>query len=253
MERMVPVDGGAVWADDSGGDGPPVVLVHPGVGDADFWLPVLPGLTARYRVIRFDSRGYGRSPQPTGPYSAVADLLAVLDEFGLDRVSGVGCSQGGGNLLNLAVEHPDRLDRLVLLCPGAAGWQPEADPELAARWAALRDAGDVDGSLAVALSLWGRAGRTDAVVAQLRSAIGGYAGQDRFEQPETPVLDRLTEVTAPTVLLVGDADWPPLIALNHRLAAGIPGCALVPAPGVDHFPTLRAPGLVLDTITGHLG
>src|SRR6185437_15317555 len=54
---MIAVDGGEVWADDSGGDGPPLVLLHPGVGDSRIWEPVLPALTASYRVIRYDARG----------------------------------------------------------------------------------------------------------------------------------------------------------------------------------------------------
>src|SRR6476646_6926360 len=57
---MIAVDGGEVWTDDSGGDGPPLVLLHPGVGDSRIWEPVLPALTALYRVIRYDARGYGQ-------------------------------------------------------------------------------------------------------------------------------------------------------------------------------------------------
>ena len=61
---MIAVDGGTVWADDSGGDGPPLVLLHPGVGDSRIWEPVLAPLTAGYRVIRYDARGFGNSPPP---------------------------------------------------------------------------------------------------------------------------------------------------------------------------------------------
>jgi 3-oxoadipate enol-lactonase len=93
---MIAVEGGEVWADDSGGDGPPVVLLHPGVGDSRIWDPVRPGLTASYRVIRYDARGFGRSPAPTVKFSLFADLITVLDGYGLDRTAIVGCSQGDG-------------------------------------------------------------------------------------------------------------------------------------------------------------
>src|SRR5579859_1966178 len=122
MERMVPVPGGEVWADDSGGDGPPVVLLHPGIGDSTSWDPVLPRLTRRYRVIRYDVRGYGRSPQPTVTYSLCRDLVAVLDHFGLARVPLVGCSMGGGTAISLALADPGRVSALVLLCPGITGY-----------------------------------------------------------------------------------------------------------------------------------
>ena len=55
---MVAVDGGDVWADDSGGDGPVLVMLHPGVGDSRIWEPVLAPLAAKYRVIRYDARGF---------------------------------------------------------------------------------------------------------------------------------------------------------------------------------------------------
>src|SRR5258707_2890515 len=96
---MVTVDGGAVWADDSGGDGPPLVLLHPGIGDSRIWEPVLPALTARYRVIRYDARGYGESPAATAEFSLLRDLVAVLGHFGVQRTAIVGCSQGGASAL----------------------------------------------------------------------------------------------------------------------------------------------------------
>jgi len=59
---MVRVGVDELWADDTGGPGPPVVLLHPGIADSTIWDGVLPALAAQYRVIRYDVRGYGRSP-----------------------------------------------------------------------------------------------------------------------------------------------------------------------------------------------
>ena len=73
VETMVGVAGrDTVWADDSSGDGPPLVLLHPGVGDSRIWEPLMPALTGTHRVIRYDARGYGRSPAPTAPTPASA-------------------------------------------------------------------------------------------------------------------------------------------------------------------------------------
>src|ERR1700749_4273712 len=99
---MIAVDGGEEWSDKRGGDRPPFGLMHPGVGDSRIWEPVLPALTASYRVIRYDARGFGRSPAPTVKFSLLADLITVLDYYGLDRAAIVGCSQGGGSALGLA-------------------------------------------------------------------------------------------------------------------------------------------------------
>src|SRR4051794_2407489 len=108
-ETMISVGADRVWADDSGGDRPPVMLVPPGVGASRIWDPILPVLTATYRVLRYDARGYGRSPAPTEPYSLFEDLVTVLDHVGLDRLPIVGCSQGGDCALGLAVTRPERV------------------------------------------------------------------------------------------------------------------------------------------------
>src|SRR5215472_8805032 len=95
MEKMVAVVGGEVWADDSGGDLPPLVLLHPGVGDSRIWADLLPALTPTFRVVRFDARGFGKSPVPVAAFTLLDDLVTVLDHFGISRAAMVGCSQGG--------------------------------------------------------------------------------------------------------------------------------------------------------------
>jgi len=256
---MVAVDGGEVWADDSGGNGPVLVLLHPGVGDSRFWEPVLTPLTDEYRVIRYDTRGFGKSPAPEVPFSLFADLVAVLGHYGLDRVAIVGCSQGGGSALALAVEQPARVSALVLLCPGIPGYpwpeEPDSDEEpdeLDAEYERALGAGDVDGLASVLQRIWGAAGPTPAVMEQLRSAAVARICSGDLEQEDPPVFDRLGSISVPAALLVGDADYPPLVESNLQAAARIPGCELTVVPGMDHLPTLREPDLVLQTITSTL-
>ena len=156
---MIAVDGGEVWTDDSGGDGPPLVLLHPGIGDSRIWEPVLPALAASYRVIRYDARGFGRSPAPTAKFSLLADLISVLGYYGLDRAAFVGCSQGGGSALGLTLEQPARVSALVLLCPGIPGYPwPEEPDELDAEYERALDAGDVDALADLLQRIWAGAG-----------------------------------------------------------------------------------------------
>jgi 3-oxoadipate enol-lactonase len=250
---MIAVEGGEVWADDSGGDGPPLVLLHPGVGDSRIWDPVLAALTASYRVIRYDARGFGRSPAPTVQFSLLADLIAVLDYYGLDRAAIVGCSQGGGSELGLALEQPARAAALVLLCTGAPGYPwPEEPDELDAEYERALDAEDVDALAGLMQRIWAAAGPTPAVMEQLRSAARAEISSRDLQQRDPPVFDRLGEISVPTSLLVGDADYPPLIQANREIAARIPGCELTVVPGMDHLPPLREPDLVLRTIRSTL-
>src|SRR6266700_1728666 len=108
MELTVPVDGGHLWADDTGGGGPVLALLHPGWGDSSIWLPMLGSLRPRYRVIRYDTRGFGRSPAPEAPFAQLNDLIAVLDHCGVTEVMLVGHSGGGGTAVGLALSGPRR-------------------------------------------------------------------------------------------------------------------------------------------------
>jgi pimeloyl-ACP methyl ester carboxylesterase len=249
---MVTVDGGAVWADDSGGDGPPLVLLHPGVGDSRIWDPVLPALTAKYRVIRYDARGFGQSPAPAMRFSLLRDLVAVLDHYGVQRAAFVGCSQGGGSALGLVLDQPERVSALVLLCPGIPGFpfpEEDEDDELEAEYERARAAGDVDALASVMQRVWAAAGATPAVTEQLRSAARAVLSAGDLELEDPPVYGRLGEISIPAALMVGDADYPPLVESNRQAADRIPGCEFLLVPGMDHLPPLREPGLVLDLIS----
>src|SRR5260370_6158224 len=130
---MIPVQGGEIWAEDTGGDGTSVVLVNPGWSTAGIWPPVMGRLTDRFRLIRYDDRGVGRSPAPSVPFTRVADLRAVLDHAGPGRAVIVRHSGGGGDPLALALDDPEPVLALVLVAPGAPDypWPPD-DPYVGA-------------------------------------------------------------------------------------------------------------------------
>jgi 3-oxoadipate enol-lactonase len=249
METMVPVGADKVWAEDSGGDGPVVVLQHPGIGDSRLWDPVWPALTAACRVIRFDVRAFGRSPAATRPYRRLGDLHEVLRHFGIGRAHFVGCSMGGATSIDMALAEPRRVESLTLLCPGVTGYEgPEEPPELIAEFEALDAAGDVDGIVAAYQRMWAAAGPSPAVLEQLRSAVRAEPNEEEFQLEDEPAFDRLYDLRVPTVLMVGDLDRTVVIALDEEIARRIPGCRLIWMPGVDHLPPLRVPELITETI-----
>jgi 3-oxoadipate enol-lactonase len=250
MQTMVTAGSDKIWAEDSEGAGPALVLLHEGVGDSRMWDPIWPALTEAFRVIRHDERGYGRSPAATEPYTLLGDLQAVLDHFGVSTAHFAGCSQGGGTAIEFALTEPDRVRSLVLLCAGVSGYEWPAAPEVDAEFEALAAAGDEDGLVQLVLRLWGAAGPDPRVADLARSAVRAWSGED-FEQEGQPAFGRLGEIRARTVIMVGDKDLPALIELDEQMAARIPGCELVRMPGVDHYPTIREPDLVLQTILRH--
>jgi 3-oxoadipate enol-lactonase len=246
METTVAVGADKLWAEDTGGDGPVVVLLHPGVGDSRVWDRVLPGLAGSCRVIRYDARGYGRSPAPTQEYTSLGDLQRVLRHFGVSSAHLVGCSMGGDASLGLALAEPGRVQTLTLLCPGVSGYDWPDEPELEAEFEAAGD--DEDRRIALYQRMWASAGAEPEVLDLLRSAVRAGPGEQEFCKDDEPIFDRLYDVQAPTVLMLGDRDFPPLIALDEEAARRIPGCRLIWMPGVDHLPSVREPELVTRTI-----
>jgi 3-oxoadipate enol-lactonase len=252
MMTMVPAGSDKIWAEDSDGDGPVLLLLHEGVADARMWHPVWPTLTASCRAIRYNVRGYDRSPAATENYTLLGDALTVLDHFGVAAAHIVGCSMGGGTAIELALAQPDRATSLVLLCPGIPGYAYPEDPAVEARYDEAAAAGDTEGLVRLGLDQWGRSGDDPQVTELMRTAMRAWANEERFQQRGAPVYDRLGELRIPVVLMLGDRDDPGLIASNEAAAERIPGCELIPMPGVDHYPTLRAPHLVAEVILRHV-
>jgi pimeloyl-ACP methyl ester carboxylesterase len=123
-----------------------------------------------------------------------------------------------------------------------------AEPELDAEYDGLIARQDVEGLVQFALRTWGRAGPDDVMVAQLRAAVPAWLTQGAYLQPDPPVYDRLHEIEARSVVMVGDQDRPILAAVAGGTAARIPACEFVWLPGADHYPALRTPQPVTDTI-----
>jgi 3-oxoadipate enol-lactonase len=254
MRLTIPVPGGVLAADDSGGDGPPVVLVHAGWTDRSSWAGVASRLAGRCRIISYDARGFGASPPPQAPFSQLGDLVAVLDHVGVPRATLVGHSGGGGTAIGLAVSHPDRVGALVLLAPGVQDYPwPEDDP-YNTEFMALATAGDRAGLAELGLRTWAAADPRDAAArAQIESAVAGMFAQRDFERPDPPAYDHLAEITASTVVVLGDLEYPMVTRCADSVADRIPGCRRVPAPGADHLIPLRAPDLVADLIMEQVG
>jgi 3-oxoadipate enol-lactonase len=235
-----------LWVDDTGGTGVPVVLLHPGIIDSTIWdrlLPLLPG----QRVVRFDRRGFGQSPVATEEFSALGDLLIVLDHLGVERAHLVGNSMGGETSLALAVTAPERVASMTLLCPGVGGY-PWPDPsaeeqELIARYRAAQEAKDVPTIVEIGLAEWCRSGTDDYLEDQLRRSTELDFVQDDLEQPNPEQWEKLDGITAPTAVIAGALDPPDSLQASIDVAGRIPDAELVQLD-VDHLPQYRDPEAV---------
>jgi 3-oxoadipate enol-lactonase len=246
MELSVPVDGGHLWADDTGGDGPALVLLHPGWGDSSIWLPALERLPSHYRVIRYDTRGFGKSPAPAAPFSQLDDLVAVLDNRGAGQVMLVGHSGGGGTAIGLALADPARVRGLLLLAPGVPDYPWPPDDPYSRQFDKLCAAGDRDGLADLGLRTWAAAGADQAAQEQIRGAAEAYFRLGDYERPDPPAYSRLGQIRIPAAVVVGDQEYPMVARCAADIATKIPGCQQIPVPGADHLLPLRVPAMIAE-------
>ena len=114
------------------GEGPDLTLIHAGVAHLRMWDAQVAAWSDRYRVIRYDTRGFGRTTCEDVPYSNVDDLRAVLDALGVGQTHLLGLSRGGMIALDFSVAHPDRVRSLVWVAGGVRGLDVADDPRLEA-------------------------------------------------------------------------------------------------------------------------
>jgi 3-oxoadipate enol-lactonase len=254
---MIPVDLNCASA---GPGDAPVLLLGGSLGTTlDMWEPQVPELSRTYRVIRFEHRGHGGSPVPNGPYTIDelgADVVTMLDRLGLTRVSYCGLSIGGMVGQWLAINAPERIDRLILLCtapflPPASAWHERA--------AAVREAGTPEVVADAVLGRWFTpeyAASHRDVVARYRATISGidpegYAGCCEAIAA-MDLRAGLSGISAPTLVVTGRQD--PSIPPEHgeAIAAAIPGARLeILDPGA-HLASVERADAVTPLIAEHL-
>jgi 3-oxoadipate enol-lactonase len=243
---------------DVAGVGTPVVLVHAGIADVRMWDPLMPALTVDHRVIRYDLRGYGRSPLPRGSFSHVEDLAAVITALADGPVHLVGASLGGRVALDLALARPALVRSLALLGTVVSGYDPDADPpslwedvEAASRADDLEALADAEARLWLADPDGTRlpAGVLDLVRAMNRIALANERSGAATEQPaDPPALDGLERLDLPVLVLVGDLDLTDIRMTAELLAERVPGAETVVIDGAAHLPALELP----DQVAVHL-
>lgn len=228
------------------GAGPTVVLIHAGIADGRMWDPQWVEWPSGLDVVRLDLRGFGRSDRPDGRFSHAGDVLCVLDALSLERVALVGASLGGLVALDLAAAQPARVSGLVLADPPFPDhqWSAELQAFGAAEDEALA-AGDLDRATEVNVDFWLPASAEPvraAIREQQRNAFAlqvGAADEETLLTEELP--SRLATLDVPTLVLVGERDYPDFQAIAERLAAALPNVRKRSIPGAGHLPSLEQP------------
>jgi len=221
------------WKCDGAADKPALLLLNSIGTDMGLWDGVVPTLLPHFRLLRMDTRGHGASDAPEGDYNLpmlAADVVAVMAAAGIDRAAVAGVSLGGMIAMQLALDHPDRVEALALVCTSAtmdsAAWTDRIAKVRAGGTAAIAD-------LALGRFLSPGFTRSHGAIAEgIRAALvgmasAGYAGCGAAIR-DMAVIDRLPAIAVPTLIVAGDRDTStPFAEHGAHIAAAIPGAEVV--------------------------
>ena len=119
---FVELEGGRIYVEVDG-EGHPLLLIHGGLGSLRMWDRQVPAFSERYRVIRYDTRGFGRTQTDDVAFVNLDDAVAVLDHVEARSAYVVGQSRGASIALDLTIARPDRVDALVSVADGIGGYE----------------------------------------------------------------------------------------------------------------------------------
>jgi len=240
------------------GRGEPLLLIMGLAADSMAWMFQVPEFSKHYRTIVFDNRGVGRSSKPAGPYtiSRMADDTAgLLDVLGIPRAHVVGVSMGGMIAQELVLRHPRLVRGLVLACTYP---EPDAEIERQRQFSVQELGGQISagGDIQIDLKafdpmaffqqLLPLAFNQEFIEKELPKIMPLFAGALQYGFSMEAILgqvaavmshkatDRLQHITAPTLVITGDADRLVPPANSEILAKHIPGARLVKVPGGSH-------------------
>jgi len=249
---FVDVPGGRLYFE-AAGEGPPLALIHAGVAHLRMWDEQVAALADRYRIIRYDTRGFGRTTSEDVSFSNRDDLAAVLDHCGVDRTHLLGISRGGTIALDFTLERPDRVSALVICSSSPGGFEYE-NPSMEATWEEadrLETAKDWVALVDLETRIWtdGPGQPPDRVAPDVRERmlrwnLENYRAEGGNGKPvplQPAAAGRLGEVRVPTLVLWGDLDVADVNEGSKALVAGIVGAQSHVFEGAAHMINLEQP------------
>jgi len=235
------------------GEGDVVVLIHGFTLDARMWDDQFDLLAESFQVIRFDHRGHGQSAGVKTQYSQIEDVKNLLNLLGVDRAHFVGLSMGGMISTIFAIENPEMVKSLVLV-DSAATFRPSDDfSKRLINYVSNAAHQGLELGLKewVADPLFEPANSISSVKEKLGEIVlKGHLAQgdgafflniSKVINPTIPLEDRLNEIRAATLVIVGELDLPEFIENADRFSSGIPGAKKITINGAGHMSNMEKP------------
>ncbi len=262
---FVMVEGGRIYYE-TNGEGHPLVLIHAGFLDRRMWDSQFDLFAKQFRVIRYDVRGYGKSDRPTSNFSDYKDLHTLLEHLRVEKTHLVGVSNGGRIALDFTLQYPQMVGGLVLVGSGVKGYEPsgpeeekiwdEFDKQMKPQEEAVKQNNLAD-AVEIDVNTWASAQPPASHRRLLEIAMdNAHIQKDnpgKFQvSPDPPAFKRLPEISAPTLLIVGDRDVPGMVHITNQLHSRIRGSERRIINGADHIVNMSKPDEFHRAVLGFL-
>jgi len=249
------LDNGQVYYEIAG-EGAPLVFLHAIPFDSRMWDDQWGEFSQRYKVIRYDLRGLGKSDPLERPISHRQELYRVLEATGVKQAILVGCSASGETILDAALERPELVSALIIVSAVPGGFELQGEPpkELMQMLAAVEQ-GELDLASELQLRIWVDGpfrppGQVDLLVRQRAAEMSRTTlSKENWRLAlapdpnplDPPTAQRLDQIKAPTLIIAGGLDNPEILRAADVMAAAIPNTQKVIIPNAAHLPNMEQP------------
>ncbi|MFC1564797.1 alpha/beta fold hydrolase [candidate division KSB1 bacterium] len=245
---FIEVDGGKLFYEEAG-SGETVVMIHDGLVHHEIYDGQFLAFAENYRVIRYDRRGYGKSPKPKKEYSIVEDLNSLFEELNIDNAAVIGMSMGGGLAIDFTLEYPEKVTSLVLVGAVVSGYgytehfttrggnmplEYYQDPESLRKYLIEDDPYEISP-------------KNKDARRRLIELINANPHNMEFEKyqlnkpPRRGALGVLNEIEVPALIVVGEDDIPDVHSHAGAIEAGIPNARRIVVKNAGHLVPMEQP------------
>jgi 3-oxoadipate enol-lactonase len=247
----IDVKDGKLYYEMNGQGNETIVFIHDGLVHGVVWDNQFSAFASKFRVVRYDRRGYGRSPKPEKSYSNIEDLYQVITFLKIDKAILIGMSAGGGLAIDFTLQHPEKVTSLIVVGAVVSGFgysdhmvtrgghlttADYANPERLLEYLVKEDPYET-------------APQNTEIKEKLWNLMQKYPQNTDFnknslaEPPERPAIGILNEIKIPTLIVAGEFDIPDVFVHAGAIESGIPLAQRVIIPNAGHLVPLEQPDL----------
>jgi len=254
------VNDGKLYFETYGQGDETILFIHDGLVHSEVWENQFLTFADNFQVVRYDRRGYGRSPKPEKTYSNVEDLYQVFTSLKIDKAVLIGMSAGGGLAIDFTLKYPDKVSRLIVVGAVVSGFSfsdhfysrggrlnasDYANPDKLLKYFVKEDPYEIaPQNKEVKENLW-------KLMQQYPQNID-FSKNRLAVQPEGPAIEILNEIQVPALIVVGEFDIPDVFVHAGAIESGIPFAQKVIIRNAGHLVPLEQPEVFNEQVLNFL-